>query len=206
MRRKVEEDTSVGVEETLYPRPNRISLRECVSLVEAFLDERPGEGPLKMVVGGLLDTISDLLGIFDHVHRSEATHHLAAYGDIGDFLCRDEHGHTKLVVDIRDRCLQLAEVNQLLSLARDRGVAEILFLIRGGTDPAEAEQLADLQQRQFTSGHNVYHVEFESLLTPCLILFGEPGRLQFLQNIADRIDTMGDLTDRQAWQQLLEGV
>ena len=111
-----------------------------------------------------------------------------------------------LGVEVKDRRLDVREVEGTLQVARNRGVAEILYVIRGGVSADEQADLQRLQTRQFAAGHNLYHVEFESLLRPCLMLFGEAGRLLLLENAAKRIDEMADLTDRQTWQNLLESL
>ena len=190
----------------VYPRPNRISLSACESLTSGFLDERTGGRRLQALAAALFDTIGQHFSLFDAVEVGHVNKSDSARGDVADLNCRDTDGQTVLSVEVKDRQINTRVIEDTLRIARDRGVAEILFLIRGGVDPGEGAELAALQRRQFTSGHNVYHVEFESLLKPCLILFGEPGRLQFLKNIANRIDAIGELIDRQAWQHLLEAI
>ncbi len=102
--------------------------------------------------------------------------------------------------------MSVREVKDTLQVVRDRGIAEIIYLIRGGVSPNEKPDYEELKARQFTAGHNIYEIEFESLLHACLILFGEKGRLAFLEGIGARIDQHGELVDRQDWQTELQQV
>lgn len=103
-------------------------------------------------------------------------------------------------VEVKDRDLGVREVNDALKIARDVGVAEIVYVIRGGIPEAQRQSYDELKARQFTAGHNVYDIQFDSLLHACLILFGEAGRLELLETIGKRIDELGELADRQQWQ------
>ena len=190
----------------VYPRPNRVSLPACEALVADFLSTRTGGRRLQAAAAALFDTIGMRFTLFSHVEAGHVNKADASRGDVADLDCRNAEGQTVLSVEVKDRQLSVREVEDTLRIARDRGVAEILYVIRGGVSPDEKSDLERLQSRHFAAGHNVYHIEFESLLRPCLMLFGETGRLLLLENVSQRIDAMADLTDRQAWQKLLESL
>lgn len=190
----------------VYPRPNRISLADGESLVSRFLADRTGGRRLQAVAAALFDTIASRFGLFTDVEVGHVNKSDAARGDVADLNCRDAQGRTLLAVEVKDRRLSIREVEDTLRVARDRGVVEILYVIRGGIDTAEETALRQLQERQFTAGHNVYAVELDALLRPCLILFAEYGRLAFVEAIGNRIDAMAELVDRQAWQRLVEDI
>jgi len=87
---------------------------------------------------------------------------------------------------------------------REKRVSELLFVVQGGVEPEhEAEVLATLD-REFTTGQNVYVCEFNHFLEVCLVLFAEPGRRDFLEEIGRTLDgTHADLRHREAWRDLL---
>ena len=190
----------------IYPRPNRISLAACESLVANFLEQRTGGRRLQAVTAALFDTIGLRFGLFAEVKVGHVNKADAVRGDVADLDCQDATGHTLLAVEVKDRRLSIREVENTLRVARDRGVVEILYAIRGGIDATDAEELCRLQERQFSAGHNVYALDFDELLRPCLVLFAENGRLEFVEAIGRRIDAMSELIDRQTWQRLVEQI
>jgi len=191
----------------VYPRPNRISLCGAEQLIIAdFLATRTGGRRLQAVAAALFDTIGQRFGLFSEVQVGHVNKSDAARGDVADLDCRDSDGRTVLSVEVKDRHLSVREVKDTLQVARDRGITEIIYVIRGGIPDDERAEYVDLQARQFAAGHNIYEVQFEILLRTSLILFGEAGRLVFLEAVGGRLDSQGELIDRQAWQKALEHV
>jgi hypothetical protein len=90
-----------------------------------------------------------------------------------------------------------------LPLARERKVEELLYLIRGGVKEEDQASLSRLCEHQFRAGHNIYHCEFADFLHVMLILFGESGRREFLDQVGESIDEFGELIDREAWREQL---
>ncbi len=190
----------------IYPRPNRISLLSCETLVSRFLETRTGGRRLQGLAAALFDVIGKQFGLFSEVEVGHVNKADAARGDVADLDCRDQDGRTIISVEVKDRQLSVREVRDTLKVARDRGITEIIYLIRGGIPEEEQAEYQELKSRQFTDGHNVYDIDFEALLRACLILFGETGRLAFLEAAGARIDSHGELSDREAWQMALEHV
>lgn len=190
----------------IYPRPNRISLASCEALIGTFLASRTGGRRLQTVAAALFDTIGKRFRLFEVVNVGHVNRADAARGDTADLDCSDAEGRTVLSVEVKDRQLSVHEVEDTMRVARDRGVAEVLYAIRGGVSADQEDALRQVQARQFTAGHNVYHIEFDDLMHACLMLFAESGRLAFLEAIGARLDEMGELSDRQAWQSELQQI
>jgi hypothetical protein len=189
-----------------YPRPNRISATACKKMIADFIAARTGGRRFQAVAAALFDAIGDRFGLFKTVEVGHINKADAARGDVADLDCRNDRGDTVVSVEVKDRQLSVREVEDTLRAARDKGIAEIIYLIRGGVPPSEKAAFEQLRDRQFNAGHNVYEIDLDALLETCLILFGEAGRLIFLERIGSRVDTQGDLSDRQAWQTALEAV
>ena len=189
--------------EISYPRPNRISEPACVALVERYLAKRTGGRRMQAVAAALFDTIGSHFSLFASVEVGHINKSDVARGDVADLDCRDVGGATVLSVEVKDRQLSVRDVRDTLEVARDRGVAEILYLIRGKVSASEEQELRDLKASQFTAGHNVYDIDFVPFLRACLILFGEKGRSALLDAIGTRTDEFGELSDRQDWQREL---
>lgn len=184
----------------VYPRPNRISLTACEVLVARFLVTRTGGRRLQAVAAALFDAIGTRFQLYAEVEVGHINKSDAARGDVADLNCRAADGQTVMSVEVKDRQLSVREVKNTLGVARDRGIAEIVYLIRGGVPPKEKAEYDELKDRQFAAGHNIYEIDFDALLHACLILFGEKGRLSLLEAIGSRVDAHGELADRQAWQ------
>lgn len=189
-----------------YPRPNRIALATNEALIASFLEARTGGRRLQAVAAALFDTIGKRFGLFESVEVGHVNKADAARGDVADLSCGDSSGRIVLSVEVKDRKLTVREVEDTLRAARNRGIAEIIYLIRGGVSPEVVGNYKQLKERQFAAGHNVYEIEFEALLRACLILFGEPGRLVLLEAIGTRVDAHCELVDRRAWEYELQQV
>lgn len=184
----------------VYPRPNRISLTKCEELIAGFLAPRSGGRRLQTTAAALFDAIGARFGLFEKVEVGHINKADTARGDVADLDCLDINGKSVLNVEVKDRELNIREVEDTLKVARDRGIAEIIYLIRGGVPVEEQLTYENFKIRQFTAGHNIYEIEFEAMLHACLILFGENGRLALLEAIGKRVDAHGELKDRQDWQ------
>ena len=58
---------------------------------------------------------------------------------------------------------------------------------------------------EFTSGQNVYVVEFGDFSKGILILFGEDGRVEFLREVGEELDRVNaKIEHRRAWADLLK--
>lgn len=190
----------------VYPTPNRVSLQVADQMITHFLETRTGGRRLQAVASALFDTMGQRFHFYERVYAGHINRADAASGDVADLDCVDMDGETVLNVEVKDRRLRVHEVQNTLRAARERGIAEILYLIRGGVEPTDAEAYQRIKKQQFVAGHNIYEIEFEALLHPCLILFGEAGRRQLLEAVGHRLDEFGELSDRQAWRDILDQV
>jgi hypothetical protein len=186
-----------------YPRPNRVSLNDCKKLIATFLLARSGGRRLQITAAALFDVIGQRFHLFDEVITGNINRSDESTGDVADLDCRSADGQTVLSVEVKDRHLRLREAQDTLSSARERGIREILFVIRGQIAPSELAEYEEFQARQFSAGHNVYDIDFDHLLDAVLILLGESGRLVLLETMGLRLDRLGELSDRQAWREQL---
>jgi len=183
----------------VYPAPNRASLDDAVGAIVSYMEARTGGRRMQAVVVALFQVIGERFGLFDRVDSAHVNSADARSGNAGDINCFDAEGNLVLAVDAKDRQLEMREVQTKLPAARQQDLTELLFVIRGGVRPSDQDELNELRERQFRSGHNIYHCEFDHLLLTCGILFGEEGRRDLLEKIGATIDEYGELQDREAW-------
>jgi hypothetical protein len=190
-----------------YPVPNRISLDDTTTLLARFLESRSGGVRLQVVAVALFKCIGETLHLYSTVRSASINAADASTGQIADIECLAEDEHVVLAVEVKDRQLTLRHVEDKLPSVRERGIRELLFLIKGGILGADEDKVEALINQQFVTGQNVYVCEFDVLLKVCLVLFGETGRRRLLQQLGEELDTMRvDLAHREAWRDLLQGV
>lgn len=187
-----------------YAVPNRIAVESALSVVQDYLRARTGGRRFQSLAAAMFDVIGNRFGLYHEVQVGHINRSDAAAGDVADLNCVDEAGKSVLVVEVKDRKLKISEVQDKLPAVREAGVPEVLFLIRGGIEEGASEPIRDLQRREFSSGHNLYITEFDSFLEVLSILLSEHGRRDLFIRIGERIDEFGELSDRQAWRDLLQ--
>jgi hypothetical protein len=191
----------------VYAVPNRVSLESAQSVLKAFLSNRSGGLRLQAVATALFRTIGQRFALFDQVEADRVNAADASTGSVADITCRNAQGKTVLAIEVKDQTLQLRHVQDKLPTMREQGVTELLFLVNSSGDNPEADQLIELFRREFSTGQNIYHIEFDRFLETCLTLLGESGRRQLLIAVGLVLDEPGiDFANRQSWRDLLAGI
>lgn len=187
----------------LYPVPNRVSLSQATSLVESFLSQRTGGVRMQAVSAGLFRAIGEMFAIFERVVSKHVNVADLRTGSAADLECLASDGSVMIAVEVKDRQLTLTDVQDKLQTARQKGVRELLYLVRGIAKAKDAKDIEDLAQREFAAGQNVYVCKFSEFLHAAMILLQEKGRRIMLQRTGAELDERGDLSDRQTWGDLL---
>lgn len=187
----------------VYPIPNRISMEQMKSLLHTFLSERTGGVRLQAVSVALFQTIGKLFGLYHEVVSRSVNVSDASTRSAADLECVSETREVILAVEVKDRQLTLIDMQDKLNSIRERGIRELLYLVRGGVVEQDTDEVADLSRREFGAGQNLYVCEFVGFLESSLILFQEEGRRNMLQCIGQELDIHADLSHREAWRELL---
>lgn len=188
----------------VYPVPNRVSLRQTLDALDIFLAERTGGLRMQAVAVALFRSLGERFKLFGQVRSNNINAADASTGSAADLECVDDGGTVVMAVEVKDRRLELRQVQDKLPGVRERGVRELLFLVQGGVAPADTAAVADTITRQFVTGQNVYVVEWSNFLSPCLVLFGEDGRRDFLRGVGQEMDLQrADISHRRRWAELL---
>lgn len=190
-----------------YPAPNRVSLEQTLAIVEKFLGTRSGGARLQVVAVSLFRAIGTNFNLFTEVRSANVNASDTSTGKVADLECMNASGHVVLAVEVKDRQLDLRQVGDKLTTVRERGIAELIFLVQGGTATGDIAELTSLKERQFSTGQNIYTCEFSQFIESVLVLFGERGRRTFLLNVGEELDARRiDLSHRRAWKTLLESI
>jgi hypothetical protein len=188
-----------------YPVPIRTSLKDALRAIDAFLAEKSGGARLQAVVAALFKAVGFHLHLFDEVSTASITTSDTHSGRISDIECRDENGNILLAVEVKDDALSMRHIQDKIPVVREHGIRELLFLARGTVEFNESTDA--LLAGEFAAGQNIYAVMFPSFLESRLVLLGEIGRREFLQQVGVFVDAVsGELTDREAWRDQLRAI
>jgi hypothetical protein len=191
----------------VYPVPNRISLKQTVTTLDGFLQERTGGVRMQAVAAALFRCIGERFGLFTEVRSANINAADASTGSAADLECVAETGASVMAVEVKDRRLSLRHAQDKLPSVRERGIRELLFLVQGGVESADRRPVDNVIDRQFVTGQNIYVAEFGTFLESCLVLFGETGRRAFLLRVGEQLDSQrADLMHRKRWADLLQGL
>lgn len=190
----------------VYPIPNRISLHHTYHLIENYLSERSGGDRIEAVCTALFRTIGKRFNIFDAVKREKVNAADASSGMIADIECWLDN-KIILLVEVKDRSLTLTQLDAKLDIARSQRISEILFIAEQGKEVNEVEAIGARISAEFTSGQNIYVSNFIDFSPGILILLGEEGRVDFLEEIGKELDRANSsILHRRAWANLLRQV
>lgn len=189
-----------------YPTPNRISLEQTIKLINEFVMEKSGGERLEAVVSSLLKTISQKLELFDDVRREKVNAPDAASGLAGDVECWHE-GKIVMLVEVKDRELNLIQLDATIDSARSKKIREILFIAQKGIRMTDRELAEQRIRQEFSSGQNVYITSLQVLALGVLIFLGEEGRVDFIRRIGLELDDFSSpIQHRKAWASMLKEI
>jgi hypothetical protein len=192
--------------EVLYPTPNRISLDKTIQLINTFVAESSGGDRIEAVTTALFQEIADRFGLFEEIRRERVNAADSSSGMAADIECYAD-GRVVLLVEVKDRALTLIQLESKLDTARARKIKEILFIAERGIEQNNMREIEEKIKSEFTSGQNIYIVNFIEFAHSLLILFGEEGRVSFLTRIGKELDRVNSsIFHRKAWGQLLKEV
>ena len=184
--------------------PQRISLEATAKLVANYLSEQSGGERPQIVAAALMRTIGDRLGIFDRVARLGINEADSAADSPGDVLCYYQDALV-LAVEVKDRTLELHDIETAIGKARRSGATEILFTT--ATTQASDPLISERAEREFALGINVYRLSIDALLRVALSIAGESSRVQFLALVGEELnDRVTQPAHKLAWQGLLQNI
>jgi hypothetical protein len=187
-----------------YPVPNRLSVKQTTGVIKKFLAQKTGGLRLQIVTLALFLTVGRRFGLFDDVRSANINAADIATGSAADMECLDADGAVMLAVEVKDRQLRLTDAQSKLLTARSKSIRELLFIVQGGTFPADTAAITQLIDHEFVTGQNLYILEFQGFLDNCLVLFGESGRAEFVRQIGQELEkAKTDIGHRREWATIL---
>jgi len=187
----------------VYPVPRRVSSDACQIELLRFLEHRSGGVRLECVTAALFETVGTSFGLFDRVRSSRVNSADSQSGMVTDIECVDSNDEIVMAVEAKDQTLRLVHIQDKLPALRDKQVADAMF-VAPTIEPIDAEAIRALFTREFASGHNLYSIPFEQLLTVLLPILREKGRHQFLLAVGRHLDQHSDIGHRRAWADILK--
>lgn len=191
----------------IYPVPNRVSLKQVRDMSHQFLSDRTGGRRKQAVSAALFRALGAHLGLWNSVQSAHINAADRSTGNVADLTCIGAGGETILAVEVKDRRLALHQVQDKLPAARQAAIRELLFLVNGGAERRDQAAIDDLLDREFSTGQNIYIVEFTTFEEAAFVLLGEGGRRVFLKEVGAALDeTRAEFQDRTAWRDLLSAL
>ena len=189
-----------------YFVPKRVSIEQTENLIVEFLSEGSGGDRGLSVAAALFQTFGKYFGIYKEVKRHAINAADQATGMAGDIECIGGDGELKLVIEVKERNLTLADVRDSVLKARKVSLRELLFNAPGA-NPSDKEKISGLFAKAWASGTNLYGLSINELIRVGLALTGEPGRKDFLENVGKQLDEYGTQpSNRKRWKELLEEI
>lgn len=181
--------------------PQRISLDAAVKLTRDYLAEPSGGERPQIVVAALMRTIGNRFGIFDRVERQAINEADAAGDRPGDVSCY-RNDQLVFAVEVKDRIINLQDVDNTIGKARRSNVAEVLFA--SVQSPDDDTEIAARTEREFGLGINIYQLSIDALMRVVLAIAGEAGRTDFLMLVGEELNQqVTQPSHKLAWQDLL---
>ena len=182
--------------------PQRISLEATAGVVADFLSEPSGGERPQIVAAALMRTIAERFGLFDEIVRLGINEADSAADSPGDILCYFE-GALVLAVEVKDRAVELHDVETAIGKARRNNVTGVLFAT--AMELPEEPSISDRVEREFALGISVYRLSIDTLLRVALSIAGESSRVQFLTLVGEELnDRVTQPAHKLVWQGLLQ--
>jgi hypothetical protein len=187
-----------------YVVPSRVSLRQAMELARIYVKERSGGDRGLAIAAALFQTIRKRLGLYTEIRRNVINAADAATNSSGDLECIGPDGTVALAVEVKERRIGGADVQDIVAKARLYGIKEFL-ICADGILAAEEEAVARSFAIAWASGTNLYHLTTADLMRATLPLMGEDGIRDFVVEVGRQLDMFGTQPrHRQAWKMLLD--
>jgi hypothetical protein len=189
-----------------YPAPLRVSLLRTMKVLDEFLSESSGGDRPQAVATALFEIIGERFGRWDQVRRAQINEADLAKGRVADLECLKGDAIV-MAVEVKDRELRAADVDEKVASARAQGVREVLFVAQQGVDKKEREDIFDRIEREFASGANVYITSIVAQVAETLALLGEDVRVELLKRVSQQLEeSRADIRHRRRWAELLRAL
>lgn len=184
-----------------YPVPKRVSLPACEGCIERYLDAKSGGARLQGLVFAAFRTLAAQTGAYSTVESRHVNAADYASGAAGDIECWKGES-LALAIEVKDRALTMAQVQESVVKARLNEVTELLFVVRSDELVPAAEQTAmrGLVDKEFSAGINLYIESAPNFFSRFLLFLLEDGRRKFLLDAGESLKLQkADFQHRLAW-------
>lgn len=190
----------------VYAVPKRISSENNIKLITDFLSQQSGGDRLLALTSSLFVIIGKCFGLYANVRRASITTADGAAGMVADLECVSENENIVIVVEVKDRVLNISQIRSKIPDIREKNVSEIFFIAQRGTLTEDEGEIKKLIEHEYSSGHNLYILNLIELSKVALALSGEKGRREFLLEVGNQLDQYSDIIHRRAWAKLLRDI
>lgn len=187
-----------------YPVPVSLSLARLQKALDAFLQEKSGGLRPMAVTAALMRVLGKGFNLFERVETQGVNEADVAKGVPGDVMCYAADASGVIAIEVKDRKINLQDVQASLKKAQDAKLRFDSFLfIAPKADIAEKKDIEEVLERVRQGGMEVNHIELIDLVASNVVLLGEKWRPQLLLEIGKELDSCAELSHRRAWQSIL---
>ena len=189
-----------------YPIPIRVSLPTMIDSIRRFVGIPSGGLRPLVVTTALLEVLGNGFSLFSSIVSQGVNEADSASGVPGDVMCYAPDGSLALAVEVKDRCLTIADVRSSTRkvMQTEDSLSHFLFATPG-IRRDEQEEIAAAINNEWASGLNLYYADVLELAAAAFVLLDETYRPILFRAIAAELDRRGVHQHRQAWYEILAG-
>lgn len=189
-----------------YVGPSRASLQDVTKVLSLFLAASSNGVRLQVVSYAIFKSFAEAYPNFGQVQSYSTNSSDASgnrIGDIEKFL----NGKVQYAVEVKDRALNLCDVETSIEKARVAGVHDLLFLVH--SDPLIDDSVAVMArcEHEYTRGIDVNIKGAMSFFSSVLLLLSPEQRAGLLRAIHDALHELGaHYKHVQSWLELMRSI
>ena len=195
----------LGSTQINYDVPLRVSLAQVINVVEQFTRERSGGDRPLAVAAALFQIVGEHFKLFDpKIRRGKITTSDLCSGQAADLECVDSEGAVIMAVEVKDRTITVADLEEKLSTTREKEIKELFFV--SGRPIVQTEDVPERVAKEFSAGQNLYVFRLSELARSVLALTGAQARRDFLVLVGKQLDEFSEIKDRLAWRKAIQDI
>lgn len=190
-----------------YFGPPKVSLDDVMSVIDSFLTVRSNGVRLQVVCYAVLKALSDAFPGYGNIRSYPTNSSDAASGRAGDVERTNSDGKVDLAVEVKDRTLSMADLEDSILKCRTADVRNLLFVIQSKTLLSDEVAMSERSKHEFTRGIDVNFSDAIPLFRTALMLLSPEQRARLLRGVHDALEEMGaHLKHRYHWMELVKAI
>lgn len=186
--------------------PSRASLEDVTKAVIDFLSERSSGVRLQVICYAIFKEFSQAFPDLGEVRSYPTNSSDASGGRAGDVECL-KNGVVETAIEVKDRTLNLTDVESSIIKARVANVKNLIFLVQASPLLEDADAILKRAAHEFTRGTDVNTADAVDFFCKILIVLSPEQRASLLETIHDALHELGaHYKHVQKWNDLMKSI